>query len=128
MKDSFITENELSHTSYFSKEFLTRNNTTAISPPTLLFCEGHHFETSEVIETESQVVLNTLTEHDYKDVFKKCQKLWEQCVFAEGDCFFKGDDGHYAKFCFLPYAPENLYSWMDGTCCTLICYAVDFRP
>jgi hypothetical protein len=27
--------------------------------------KGHHFDTIEVIEAESQVALNTLTEHDF---------------------------------------------------------------
>jgi hypothetical protein len=35
---------------------------------------GRHFDTIEVIEAESQVVLNTLTEHDFQDAFKKWQK------------------------------------------------------
>jgi hypothetical protein len=30
----------------------------------------HHFGTIEVIEEESQAVLTTLTEHDFKGVFK----------------------------------------------------------
>jgi hypothetical protein len=30
-----------------------------------------HFDTTEVIEAESQVVLNTLTEHAFRDAFKK---------------------------------------------------------
>jgi hypothetical protein len=32
---------------------------------------GRHFDTSEVIEVESQVVPNTLTRHYFQDVFKK---------------------------------------------------------
>jgi hypothetical protein len=36
--------------------------------------KGHHFDTTEVIEAESQVVLDTLTEHDFQDAFKKCQE------------------------------------------------------
>jgi hypothetical protein len=30
-----------------------------------------------VIEAESQVVLNTLIEHDFQDAFEKWQKHWE---------------------------------------------------
>jgi hypothetical protein len=30
----------------------------------------------EVIEGESQVVLNTLKEHDFKDAYKEWQKRW----------------------------------------------------
>jgi hypothetical protein len=33
--------------------------------------KGHHFDTNEVIEVELQTVLNTLTEHDFQDAFKK---------------------------------------------------------
>jgi hypothetical protein len=45
-----------------------------------------------VIEAESQEVLNTLTEHDFEDAFKKWQKRWEWCIHAEGD-YFEGDSG-----------------------------------
>jgi hypothetical protein len=54
--------------------------------------KGRHFDTIEVMEAESQAVLNSLTEHDFQDAFKKWQKRWEWCVPAEGDCF-KGDGG-----------------------------------
>jgi hypothetical protein len=33
--------------------------------------KGRHFDTTGVIEAESQVVLNTLTEYDFQDAFKK---------------------------------------------------------
>jgi hypothetical protein len=32
--------------------------------------KGCHFDTIEVIETESQAVLNALTEHDFQDALK----------------------------------------------------------
>jgi hypothetical protein len=65
------------------------------SPPTLLFLfprleiklKGHHFDTIELIEAESQVVLNTFTGHNFQDAFKKCQKHWKPCIHAEGDYF-----------------------------------------
>jgi hypothetical protein len=31
--------------------------------------KDHHFDISEVIEGESQAMLNTLTKHDFQDVF-----------------------------------------------------------
>jgi hypothetical protein len=37
-----------------------------------------NFDTVEVIEAELQTVLNTLTEHDFQEAFKKLQKRWEQ--------------------------------------------------
>jgi hypothetical protein len=62
--------------------------------------EGLHFYTVELIEAESQAVLNTLTEHDFQDAFKKWQKRWERCIHAEWD-YFEGDGGQMA-----PPVPE----------------------
>jgi hypothetical protein len=54
--------------------------TTWLSSPPILFfsftrwkiqLKEPHFGTSEVIEAESQAVLNTLTEHDFQDALKK---------------------------------------------------------
>jgi hypothetical protein len=45
-----------------------------------------------VIEVESQVVLNILTEHKFKVAVKRWQKSWEWCIRAEGD-YFEGDGG-----------------------------------
>jgi hypothetical protein len=42
-------------------------------------------DTVEVIDAESQVVLNTLTEHDFQDAFEKWQKCWEQCMYVEAN-------------------------------------------
>jgi hypothetical protein len=33
--------------------------------------KGRHFDTTEVIEAESQAVLNSLTEHDFQGAFRK---------------------------------------------------------
>jgi hypothetical protein len=49
--------------------------------------KSRQFDTIEVIETELQAMLNTLTEHDFPDAFKKLQKLWEWCIRAVEDCF-----------------------------------------
>jgi hypothetical protein len=46
--------------------------------------DDRQFDTTEVIETESQAMLNTHTEHDFQDAFKKCQKRWERCISTEG--------------------------------------------
>jgi hypothetical protein len=54
--------------------------------------KGRHFTKIEVIEAESQAVLNTFTEHDVQDAFKKCQKRRERCVRAEGG-YFENDGG-----------------------------------
>jgi hypothetical protein len=69
---------------------LIKNNTNFVLHPSKL--EGHHFDTIDVIEAESQAVLNTFTEHDFQNAFKKWQKRWERCIHAEGD-YFEGDGG-----------------------------------
>jgi hypothetical protein len=55
----------------------TKNNLAVVPHPTYfsLFpqlkikLKGRHFDTTEVIEAESQAVLNSLTEHDFQDAF-----------------------------------------------------------
>jgi hypothetical protein len=54
--------------------------------------EGRRFDAIEVMERDSQAVLNTLTEHDFQDAFRKWQKRWEGCIRAKGNDF-EGDGG-----------------------------------
>jgi hypothetical protein len=35
--------------------------------------KSRHFDTAEVMDAESQVELNTVTEHEFQDAFKKWQ-------------------------------------------------------
>jgi hypothetical protein len=44
-----------------------------------------------VFEAESHVVLNTLTELNFQEAFKKWQKRWKRCICAEG--YYFEDDG-----------------------------------
>jgi 23S rRNA maturation mini-RNase III len=44
---------------------------------------GRHFDTTEVVEAESQAVLNSLTDHYFQDAFKKWLKRWELRALAE---------------------------------------------
>jgi hypothetical protein len=37
--------------------------------------KGHYFDTIELIEAESQAVLNTLAEHDFQDALPKVSFL-----------------------------------------------------
>jgi hypothetical protein len=69
----------------FSPVILTKNNMTLISthlgflfPRVKTKVKGHHFDTSDVIETGLQSVLNTIPEHNFQNAFKKWQKLWEE--------------------------------------------------
>jgi hypothetical protein len=75
-------------TSLYTREFLTKNNMTFIPHlPDLAPCDFslfprlkiklkfHYFDTIEVIVEESQAVLNTLTEHDFQNAFKKMAEM-----------------------------------------------------
>jgi hypothetical protein len=46
--------------------------------------KGRHFDTTEVIEAESQAVLNTLTEHDFQDAFKNCRNAGNSVYGRKG--------------------------------------------
>jgi hypothetical protein len=46
----------------------------SIFPRLKLKLTGPHIDTTEVIETELQAVLNTFTEYDFQDAFQKLQK------------------------------------------------------
>jgi hypothetical protein len=65
---------------------------TFLFPQLKLKLKGRCFDAIEVIEAELQAVLNTLTEHDFQDAFKKLRKRWERCIHAKGD-YFEGDGG-----------------------------------
>jgi hypothetical protein len=61
-------------------------------PELKLKLKGHNFDTVEVIEAESQTVLNTLTEPDFQNASKKWQARWEHCIHMEGEYFeYDGD-------------------------------------
>jgi hypothetical protein len=65
----------------------------SLFPSLKIKLKGCHFDTAEVIDAKSQAVLNSLTEHNLQDTFKKWQKHSEQCIHSEGD-FFECDGGH----------------------------------
>ena len=54
--------------------------------------KGRRFQTLELIQEESQAVLNTLRENDFQECFKKWQHRWDCCQASEGD-YFEGDAG-----------------------------------
>jgi hypothetical protein len=63
---------------------LTRSNMTVPHSPCIsLFYQlkiklkGRHFDTVEVIEADSQAMMNTLTEHDFQDALKKKRQALE---------------------------------------------------
>jgi hypothetical protein len=63
---------------FVTRQFWTKNNMTVIPthhaflfPLLNIKLKGHNFGTIDMIEAESQAVLNTLREHDFQDSFKK---------------------------------------------------------
>jgi hypothetical protein len=65
-----------SHTYFFTRDFLPKKKQHDLRPSPTLFhrlkinLEERNFGTINVIETESQAVLNTVTEKDFLDAFK----------------------------------------------------------
>jgi hypothetical protein len=57
---------------------------------------GRHFDTIEVVEADSQAVLNTLTDHNFQYAFKTWWKCWERCIRVQGD-YLEGDGGQWAQ-------------------------------
>jgi hypothetical protein len=58
---------------FYQKQYECRHPPIYFSlfPRLKIKLKGCHFDTNEVIEAESQAVLNTLTEQDFQDAFKK---------------------------------------------------------
>jgi hypothetical protein len=54
--------------------------------------KGCRFDTTEEIQTESQRVLDTLTEKGFQAVFQKWRRRWDRCLHAGGN-YFEGDGG-----------------------------------
>jgi hypothetical protein len=68
-----------SNTSFFTRELLAKNNMTVVHhPPNFSFFpglkikeKGRHFDTIDVIEAKLQLLLNTLTGHNFQYAFKE---------------------------------------------------------
>jgi hypothetical protein len=65
---------------------------SSLFPRLKINLKGSHFDTIEVMETELQGVLNTLTERNFQDTSKKWQKHWKWCIQMEG-IYFESDGG-----------------------------------
>jgi inactivated superfamily I helicase len=52
--------------------------------------KGRHLDTIEVTEAESQAVLNTLTEQDFQDAFKKMAEVLEMVHNTHGRRLLRG--------------------------------------
>jgi hypothetical protein len=56
--------------------------------------KGRRFYTSEEIQSETQRVLETLTEKDFQEALQKCKRRWDRCLHAGGK-YCEGDGGRY---------------------------------
>jgi hypothetical protein len=54
--------------------------------------KGRRFYTIEEIQAESQRVLDTLTEKDFQEAFKKWRRQWDRCLYTGGN-YFEGYGG-----------------------------------
>jgi hypothetical protein len=61
-------------------------------PKMKLKLKGRQFDTTEVIQAESQRVLDALTEKDFQEAFQKWGRRWDRCLHAGGN-YFEGDGG-----------------------------------
>jgi hypothetical protein len=84
----FHHDNAPSHTFFQRGIILQKQHDCRLHPPYFsLFprikikWKGSHFDTAEVIEAESQAVLNALTEHDLQDAFKNSRSAGN-CAYA----------------------------------------------
>jgi hypothetical protein len=67
----------VSHFLFYPGIFFAKNMTVVphpsyfyVFPQLKIKQKGHHFDTTEVTEAESQAVLNTFIEHDFQDTFQ----------------------------------------------------------
>jgi hypothetical protein len=105
-------DNAQSHTSFITRELLSKSKMTFI-PTHLTFLfpwlkiklKCCHFDTNEVTEAESQAVLNTLTEHDFQDAFKKCTRS-------------TGSGKHYKYSTLVLYSPTAAVVILSKPCPT----------
>ena len=52
--------------------------------------KGHHFESTEDIQTSITQALNDIPQIAYQECYKQWQQRWERCVHAQGT-YFEGD-------------------------------------
>jgi histone-lysine N-methyltransferase SETMAR len=101
-------ENAPSHTSVLTQQLLVKYRMAVIPhppySPDLARCHfflfpkmksklvGCRSDTIELIQAESQKVLDTLTEKDFWEAFQKWSRRWDWCIHAGGN-YFEGDGG-----------------------------------
>jgi hypothetical protein len=57
-----------------------------------LILKGRRFDSTEVIQTESQNVTKALTRNAFHKCFRSWKFRWNRCINAKGD-YFEGDGG-----------------------------------
>jgi hypothetical protein len=93
-------DNAPSHISVLIQHFLVKYKMTVIPhtpyspdlapcdiflfPKTKLKLTECRFDSTEEVQTESQRVLDTLTENDLQEAFQKWKRWWDRCLHAGG--------------------------------------------
>jgi hypothetical protein len=54
--------------------------------------KGPRFDNTEEIQTDSQRVLDTLTEKEFQEAFQNWRREWDRCLHAGGN-YFEVDGG-----------------------------------
>jgi hypothetical protein len=49
--------------------------------------KGRRFETLSDIQWESQAVLDSIKESDFRGAFEAWKKRYDRCIRSQGDCF-----------------------------------------
>jgi hypothetical protein len=52
--------------------------------------KGRRFETVSDIRRESQEILDSIKENDFRCYFEELKKRWDRCMHFQGD-YFEGD-------------------------------------
>jgi histone-lysine N-methyltransferase SETMAR len=64
-------------------------------PKMKLKLKGCRFDNFEEMETESQRMLDTLTDNDFQEAVQTWKRLWDRCLQVGGN-YFEGDSGRQA--------------------------------
>jgi transposase len=102
----FYQDNAAANNALPVKQFLANKNITVLEhppySPNLAPCDfylfakiksvlkGNYFLSVENVKTKTAEIFNSLTEHDLRNCFERCQHRMQLCVILEGK-YFEGD-------------------------------------
>jgi hypothetical protein len=75
-------------------------------PEMKLKMKGRRFDTTKETPAESQRVLDTLTEKDFKEAYQKWRRRWDRCLHAGGNYFEAAHRPYDEVYDFYSVSPE----------------------